>query len=172
MAFLNNPNVFRAEQGAKKTLSGFRAFILRGNVVDLAVGIMIGAAFTGVVNALVTDVITPIIPAGTTSLGAFQTLVPYTHKPIMWGVFIEAVISFLILAFVIYFFVVVPVNTMVARYKPKENEVAPTTKDCPYCYSSVNIMATRCAYCTSPLPPPQAPQPPQQPQPAPMPQRG
>ncbi len=159
MAFFNNPNVNRVEQGAKKTLSGFRAFILRGNVVDLAVGIMIGAAFTGVVNALVNDVITPIIPAGTTSLGALQTAVPYTHKFIQWGVFIEAVISFLILAFVIYFFIVVPVNTMVARYKPKENEVTPTTRDCPYCYSSVNIQATRCAFCTSPLPPLQPAQP-------------
>jgi large conductance mechanosensitive channel len=166
MAFFNNPNVNRMEQGAKKTLGGFRAFILRGNVVDLAVGIMIGAAFTGVVSALVTDIITPIIPAGNTSLGFLKYPAPFTGKPILLGTFIEAVISFLILAVVIYFFIIVPVNAMVARYKPKENEVAPTTKDCPYCLSSVNIMASRCAYCTSPLPPPQ------QAQSAPPPQRG
>jgi large conductance mechanosensitive channel len=165
MAFFNNPNVTGVEQRAKKTLGGFRTFILRGNVVDLAVGIMIGAAFTGVVNALVTDIITPIIPVGNTSLGFLQTQVLYTHKSILWGGFIEAIISFLILALVIYFFIVQPVNTLVARYKPKENEVAPTTRDCPYCLSSINIMATRCAYCTSPLPPLQ------QPQPAPPPQR-
>ena len=159
MAFFNNPNVNRMEQGAKKTLGGFRAFILRGNVVDLAVGIMIGAAFTAVVSALVTDIITPAIPVGSTSLGGIQYTVPYTHKPILLGTFLEAVISFLILAFVIYFFIVLPVNALVARYKPKQNEVTPTTKDCPYCYNSVNIMATRCGYCTSPLPPPQQPQP-------------
>jgi large conductance mechanosensitive channel len=166
MAFFNNPNVNRMEQGAKKTLGGFRTFILRGNVVDLAVGIMIGAAFTAVVSGLVTDIITPIIPVGKTSLGSLQYPAPGTGKPILYGAFIQAVISFLILALVIYFLVVLPVNALVARYKPKENEVAPTTRDCPYCLSSVNIMATRCAYCTSPLPPPQ------QAQPAPPPQRG
>ena len=166
MAFFNNPNVNRMEQGAKKTLGGFRTFILRGNVVDLAVGIMIGAAFTSVVTGLVTDIITPIIPIGKTSLGSLQYAAPGTGKPILYGAFIQAVISFLILAFVIYFLVVLPVNALVARYKPKENEVAPTTRDCPYCLSSINIMATRCAYCTSPLPPPQPAQP------APPPQRG
>jgi large conductance mechanosensitive channel len=83
----------------------------------------------------------------------------------MYGAFINTVITFLIVAVVIYFFVVQPVNAMVARYKPKENEVAPTTKDCPYCLSSVNIMASRCAYCTSPLPPPQQAQPAPPPQP-------
>jgi large conductance mechanosensitive channel len=166
MAFFNNPNVNRMEQGAKKTLGGFRTFILRGNVVDLAVGIMIGAAFTAVVSGLVTDIITPVIPIGNTSLGGITYTVPYTHKQMLIGTFIEAIISFLILALVIYFFIVMPVNALVARYKPKENEVAPTTRDCPYCLSSINIMATRCAYCTSPLPPPQ------QAQPAPPPQRG
>ena len=138
---------------ARGTLSGFQAFILRGNVVDLAVGIMIGAAFSGVVNALVTDVITPLIPAGASSLSALQ-IPTYTHKPILLGTFIEAVISFLILAFVIYFFIVKPVNALMARFKPKEVEAPPTTRDCPYCLSSVPVHATRCAYCTSPLPPP------------------
>jgi large conductance mechanosensitive channel len=135
------------------TLSGFKAFILRGNVVDLAVGIMIGAAFSGVVNALVTDIITPLIPVGTASLSGLQ-IPTYTHKPIMLGIFIEAVISFLILALVIYFFIVKPVNALMAHYKPKEVEAPPTTRDCPYCLSSVPVQATRCAYCTSPLPPP------------------
>ena len=175
MAFFNDPNVNRIGQGAKKTLGGFKAFILRGNVVDLAVGIMIGAAFSGVVTALVNDIITPVIPAAGSSLGSLQQLAPVTHQYIKYGAFIQAVISFVILAIVIYFFVVLPVNALVARYKPKEHEVAPTTRDCPYCLSSINIMATRCAYCTSPLPPPQQAQPappPQQAQPAPPPQRG
>lgn len=165
MAFFNNPNVGRVEQGAKKTLSGFRAFILRGNVVDLAVGIMIGAAFSAVVNALVSDVVTPLIPVPGNSLSTVFIKIPWTGGKVLVGTFINAILTFLILAAVIYFFVVQPVNAMVARYKPKENEVAPTTRDCPYCFSSVNIMATRCAYCTSPLPPPQ------QAQPAPAPQR-
>src|SRR5437764_5766234 len=111
MAFLDNPNVHKAEKATVGVLSGFKAFILRGNVVDLAVGIMIGVAFSGVVNALVTDVITPLIPAGNTSLGglAFKA---YTGKQVLVGAFIEAVISFLILALVIYFFVVKPVNRL------------------------------------------------------------
>jgi large conductance mechanosensitive channel len=165
MAFFNNPNVTGVEQRAKKTLSGFQTFILRGNVVDLAVGIMIGAAFSSIVTALVSDVITPLIPVPGNSLSNVFITVQWTGSRVLIGTFINAIITFLILAAVIYFFVVQPVNVLVARYKPKENEVAPTTRDCPYCLSSINIMATRCAYCTSPLPPLQ------QPQPAPPPQR-
>lgn len=166
MAFFNNPNVTGVEQRAKKTLSGFQTFILRGNVVDLAVGIMIGAAFSGVVTGLVNDIITPLVPVSNTSLLKWTVgPAPWTKTPVLIGPFINTIIEFLILALVIYFFIVQPVNALVARYKPKENEVAPTTRDCPYCLSSINIMATRCAYCTSPLPPLQ------QPQPAPPPQR-
>ncbi len=174
MAFFNNPNVTGVEQRAKKTLSGFQTFILRGNVVDLAVGIMIGAAFSGVVTALVSDVITPLIPITGNSLSTVSIKIPWTGSKVLIGTFINTLITFLILAAVIYFFVVQPVNRLVARYKPKEQEVAPTTRDCPYCLSSINIMATRCAYCTSPLPPLQQAQPappPQQAQAAPPPQR-
>jgi len=171
MAFFNNP----VEQRAKKTLSGFQAFILRGNVVDLAVGIMIGVAFSSVINGLVNYVITPLIPVTNTSLQKWTIgPVPWTKTPVQIGPFINTIITFLILAVIIYFFVVLPVNALVARYKPKENEAAPTTRDCPYCLSSINIMATRCAYCTSPLPPLQQAQPappPQQAQGAPPPQR-
>jgi large conductance mechanosensitive channel len=159
MAFFNNPNVTGMEQRAKKTLSGFQTFILRGNVVDLAVGIMIGAAFSTIVTAFVSDVITPLIPVLGNNLSTVSIPVSWTGGKVLIGTFINAIITFLILAAVIYFFVVQPVNALVARYKPKENEVAPTTRDCPYCLSSVNIMATRCAYCTSPLPPPQQAQP-------------
>ena len=138
------------------TLGGFRAFILRGNVVDLAVGIVIGAAFTSVVNGLVSDIITPLIPVSNTNFADLTVSLPY-HSTLKIGAFINAVISFLIVAAVVYFFVVRPVNTLMARFKPKEVQVPPATRDCPYCLSSVPLMATRCAYCTSALPPPNQP---------------
>jgi len=150
----NNPTVSGAEKRAGNLLSGFRAFILRGNVVDLAVGIVIGAAFTTVVNGFVSDIITPLIPVYKGSLATAFWTVPYTNAKLQYGAFINAIISFLIVAFVVYFFVVRPVNTLMAFYKPKEVQAPPTTRDCPYCLSSVPLMATRCAYCTSPLPPP------------------
>lgn len=165
MAFFNNPTVSGVGQRTRKTLGGFQTFILRGNVVDLAVGIMIGAAFSGVINSLVSNVITPLIPVPGNSLANVYWTVPWTHSKLQLGAFINAVIAFLILAIVVYFFIVRPVNALVSRYKPKENEVAPATRDCPYCLSSNHLMATRCAYCTSPLPPP----PVQTAQPAPLP---
>ncbi|HXZ05741.1 MAG TPA: large conductance mechanosensitive channel protein MscL [Ktedonobacteraceae bacterium] len=160
MAIWNNQTVTGAEHRAKETLSGFKAFILRGNVVDLAVGIMIGAAFTAVVNGLVGDIITPLIPLPTGSLATLVWHPPYNPKAtVNIGAFINVVITFLILAFVIYFFIVEPVNALMKRYKPKESEAPPTTRDCPYCLNSVPLMATRCGFCTSPLPPPQQPAP-------------
>lgn len=160
-SILNNPNVRGVEKRAGGWLKGFRDFILRGNVVDLAVGIVIGAAFTSVVNGFVSDIITPLIPAGKTGLsGAFYVL-PFTGGKLLYGAFINSVISFLIVALVIYFFVVRPVNALMALYKKGQPENI-TTKDCPYCLSSVPLQATRCAYCTSQLPPvqQQAPAPP------------
>src|SRR5437867_6481635 len=110
MAFWENPNVQRVETGALGALSGFKAFILRGNVVDLAVGIMIGAAFSAVVSSLVGDIITPLIPGAGKSLANLSYHIGYTGGTLQVGHFINAVISFLILALVIYFFVVRPVN--------------------------------------------------------------
>ena len=162
----NNSTVTGAEKRVGSWLSGFRTFILRGNVVDLAVGIVIGAAFTAVVNGLVSDVITPLIPVPGGSLTNWKWHPPYNPNPNAFlnvGTFINAIITFLIVAFVIYFFVVRPVNALTERFKPKETPAAPTTRDCPYCLSSIPLMATRCAYCTSPLPPPnQTPAPAQQ----------
>src|SRR2546430_4774760 len=159
MAIWNNQTVSGVGHQAKATLSGFKAFILRGNVVDLAVGIMIGAAFTAVVNGLVSNIITPLIPLPTGSLATVVWHPPYNPKAtVNIGAFINVVITFLILAFVIYFFIVRPVNALMQRYKPKDTEAPPATRDCPYCLNSVPLMATRCGYCTSPLPPP----PPQQ----------
>ena len=131
-------------------LNGFRSFILRGNVVDLAIGIVIGAAFGAVVTALVSDFITPIIAAigGKPDFGALYFTV--NGSKFAYGHFINAVISFLIIAAAVYFLVVVPVNKLMARYKPTAEEPTPT-KDCPHCLSSIPAAATRCAFCTAEL---------------------
>ncbi len=156
MAMWNNKTVAGVGHQAKETLSGFQAFILRGNVVDLAVGIMIGAAFTAVVNGLVSNIITPLIPLPNGSLATLSWHPPYNPKAaVNIGAFINVLITFLILAFVIYFFIILPMNALMKHYKPKATEAPPTTRDCPYCLNSVPLMATRCGYCTSPLPPPQ-----------------
>ncbi len=158
---LNNPTVSQVGKRAKGTLNDFQQFILRGNVVDLAVGIIIGAAFGTVVTTLVKDIITPLIPASNTGLSGLGIKIGYTGGTMAIGDFINAVIAFLIIALVVFFFVVRPVNTLMNLHKSKE-PAAPTTRDCPFCLSSVPIQATRCAYCTSQLPsvvpPPPAPQ--------------
>ena len=160
MAIWNNQAVSGAGHQAKKTLTGFQAFILRGNVVDLAVGIMIGAAFTAVVNGLVSNIITPLIPLPTGSLATLVWHPPYNPTAtVNVGAFINVLITFFILALVIYFFIVQPMNAFMNHYKPKESEVPSATRDCPYCLNSVPLMANRCGFCTSPLPPPQQPAP-------------
>src|SRR2546421_12915557 len=116
MAIWNNQTVSGVGHQAKETLSGFKAFILRGNVVDLAVGIMIGVAFTAVVNGLVGDIITPLIPLPTGSLASLVWHPPYNPKAtVNIGAFINVVITFIILALVIYFFIVRPVNALMER---------------------------------------------------------
>ncbi len=133
------------------TLGDFRKFILRGNVVDLAVGIVIGAAFTAVINALVADLITPLI--GLVGIPDFSNLAQtVNHNTFKWGAVINAVISFLITAAVVYFLVVKPVNALTDRFTPHKDET-PTTRECPFCLSTVPLRATRCAYCTAQLPP-------------------
>jgi large conductance mechanosensitive channel len=140
-------------------VDGFRKFVLRGNVVDLAVGIVIGAAFGAVVNAFVTGVITPIVGlAGSQNFDKLgvclkgscptdpKTGIPTGHV-LLYGSVLTALLSFLILAAVIYFFVVKPLNRLMERYKT-EPEVAQTTKECPECLSSIPIAAVRCAFCT------------------------
>src|SRR5262249_35071800 len=144
----------RLGQGAMRTLGGFRTFILRGNVVDLAIGIVIGAAFTSVVNALVKDIITPLIPVPKGNLST-ATWHIWGDITLLYGDFLNAIISFLIVAAVLYFFVVQPVNSLIKLYKPKATEIHPT-RDCPYCIQPVNIKATRCPFCTSNLPEEQA----------------
>ncbi len=151
----------RGFRAGLSTMGDFQKFILRGNVVDLAVGVVIGAAFNTVVQAFVKDIISPLIPGGKN--GLFSSVIPLPYGPgLAVGDLINTILSFLIIAAVVYFFVVKPVNALQDGYNrlhPKKEE-APTTRDCPYCLSTVPLMATRCAYCTSPLPPAnmQAPQ--------------
>lgn len=160
MIVRNNPAVSGAGKRALGVLDEFKTFILRGNVVDLAVGIMIGAAFSGVVQALVKDLITPLIPAPSTSgLSSFAPVIPGIGTKLLVGDFLNAMISFLILALVVFFFVVKPVNALVARFKPKETPGAPTTRECPFCLSTIPLKATRCAYCTAQISPVEEPAP-------------
>ena len=130
----------------------FRDFILRGNVVDLAVGIIIGAAFGAVVTAFVKDLVTPLIAA----IGGqpdFSTIGFTINKSrFLVGDFINAFIAFLIIALVVFFFVVRPVNALMNRRKT-ETPVDPMTRECPYCMSSIPIRATRCAFCTQEVSP-------------------
>jgi large conductance mechanosensitive channel len=131
-------------------LSGFKKFILRGNVVDMAVGVVIGAAFGGVITALTKDLLTPFIAAlvGKQDFSYLGFTIRGTPFPV--GDFINAVISFLLVAVAVYFFVVVPVNALVARMNRGETPPDPTTKKCSECLSEIPIDARRCAHCTQP----------------------
>ena len=134
----------------KDTFKGFKEFILRGNVVDLAVGVVIGAAFGSIVNALVKDLITPLVGAIFKS-DDFATLAfTINGSKFMYGDFLNALISFVIIALVVYFFVVIPVNLLISRMR-KEPPLDPTTKKCPECLSEISKDAKRCAFCTQPV---------------------
>jgi large conductance mechanosensitive channel len=130
--------------------SEFRAFVLRGNVIDLAVAVVVGAAFGAVVTSLVENIITPLIAAigGQPDFSALSFTI--NNSVFNIGLFLNALISFLIIAFVIFFLVVKPMNSLMARYKPSAEEPTPT-KECPFCMSSVPVGATRCPFCTSEL---------------------
>jgi len=150
----------------KVMLKDFKSFIMRGNVVDLAVGIIIGAAFGAIVTSLVKDVIMPPIGLFLSGIDFASLMVilkegatpgPYVDPAaataagavtINYGTFLLTIISFLIIAAVVFFFVIRPLARMKA---PKEAPapVAPSTKECPFCYSSVPLKATRCPHCTS-----------------------
>ncbi|MGC9292367.1 MAG: large conductance mechanosensitive channel protein MscL [Acidobacteriaceae bacterium] len=132
-------------------LKGFRDFILRGNVVDLAVAVVIGAAFTSIVNSLVGDLINPLM-AAILKKPDFSYLVLHLHGGVIkYGNFLNAVIAFLIVAATIYFGVVLPLNKLVARLKGPAAAAAPSTKTCPECLSEVPLAARRCAHCAQPI---------------------
>ena len=132
-------------------MKGFKQFMLRGNVLDLAVAVVMGAAFGAVVTALVKDLITPFIAAlvGKPDFSAIVFMVHGSKFPL--GDFINALFSFVMIGSAVYFFVVLPVNSLMARMARGEAAPDPTTKACPECLSEVPIGARRCAHCASPL---------------------
>lgn len=131
-------------------INDFKAFLLRGNVVDLAVAVVIGVAFGAVVDALVADLITPLIAAlfGQPDFSALDFTI--NDSTFRYGDFINKVVSFVTIAAAVFFLVVVPVNALMARAK-KEPPADPATKRCPECLSDVPVGARRCAFCTSQL---------------------
>lgn len=131
-------------------LKGFRQFLLRGNVVDMAVGVVIGAAFGAVVSSLVKDLLTPLIAAIVKQPDFNALAFTLNGSKFLYGDFLNALLSFLIVAAAVYFFVVLPINALIAR-SHKEPPADPTTKKCPECRSEIAIDAKRCAFCTSQL---------------------
>jgi large conductance mechanosensitive channel len=131
-------------------LSDFKKFVLRGNVVDLAVAVVVGAAFTAVITAFVADLLTPLIAAifGKTSFSGLYFTV--NHSKFLYGSFLNALISFLIIAVVVFFAVVIPLTALLRRLNalPAE-EPKPPTRPCPECLSDIPVEARRCAFCTS-----------------------
>ncbi len=137
-------------------LREFKAFLLRGNFVDLAVGVVIGVAFGGVVTAFVKDLITPLIAAAGAKPDFANLFFTVNRSRFLYGDFVNAVLSFVIIAVVVFFFVVVPVNRMVALSQRGQERPAPTTRECTECLSKIPLRARRCAYCASPQVPEQA----------------
>jgi large conductance mechanosensitive channel len=135
-------------------LSDFKKFVLRGNVVDLAVAVVIGAAFTAVITAFVKDFITPLIAAIFGKQDFSNLYFTVNHSQFNYGAFINALLSFLIVATVVFFAVVLPLNALMKRMNllPKD-EPEPETRECPECLSEIPVAAHRCAFCTSEVTP-------------------
>ena len=130
-------------------MSGFQKFLLRGNVVDLAVAVVIGAAFGAVVQALVKDLITPIIGAfgGIPDFSAWTFTI--NGSQFLIGDFINNVLAFIVIAFVVYYLVVLPVQHLMDRHKGETPVTPVATRECPECLSKIPIAARRCAFCTA-----------------------
>jgi large conductance mechanosensitive channel len=128
-------------------LKEFKVFLFRGNIVDLAVAVVIGIAFGAVISALVADIITPLIAAifGSHDFSALTFTI--NGSRFLYGAFINAVISFVLIAAAVFFVVVKPMNAMAARRA--KDEPAPTTRDCPECLSEIPLAAKRCRFCTA-----------------------
>jgi len=129
-------------------MKGFKQFLLRGNVVDLAVGVVIGAAFGTVVAAFVKDLLTPFIAAIVKQPDFSNLSFTINGSKFLYGEFVNALVSFLIIAAAVYFFVVLPINALIARTRKEPVPADPTTRKCPECLSEVPIQARRCAFCT------------------------
>lgn len=132
---------------------GFREFLLRGNVVDLAVAVIIGAAFTNIVNALVADLITPLIAAfgGQPDFAAITFSI--NGSQFLIGHFINTLLSFLLIAAILYFLIVAPLNRLATLRRAPSADPEASTRSCPECLSQIPIAARRCAFCTVELPP-------------------
>jgi large conductance mechanosensitive channel len=128
----------------------FKEFLLRGNLVDMAVGIVIGIAFGAVITAFVADLVTPLIAAifGKPSFSSLTFTI--NHSQFDYGAFLNALLSFVLVAIVLFFLVIKPVNALVARSR-REPPADPTTRNCPECLSEIPVAATRCAFCTTEL---------------------
>jgi large conductance mechanosensitive channel len=131
-------------------LKGFRDFVLRGNVLDLAVAVVIGAAFGAIVNSLVKDLITPLIAAIVSKPDFSYLVLNLNGAHITYGNFLNALISFLLIAVSVYFFVVLPVNTLLARMK--FTAAPPAMRACPECLTEIPVAAKRCSHCGQPVP--------------------
>ena len=132
-------------------MNGFKEFLLRGNVIDMAVGIVVGAAFGTVVSAFVKDLLTPFIAAVVRKPDFSNIAFTLNSSRFMVGDFINQLISFLIVAAAVYFFVILPMNALMARMRRGEAPPDPTTKECPECLSTIPIAARRCAHCATPI---------------------
>ncbi len=131
-------------------MKGFRTFLLRGNVIDLAIAVVIGAAFGAVVTALVKDLITPLIAAIGGKPDFSNLSFTINNSRFLYGDFINAIIAFIIIAAVIYYLIVLPFNKFMERVTPQPKKEVPT-RDCPFCLSTIPLAATRCAFCTAEL---------------------
>ena len=132
-------------------LKGFRDFVLRGNVVDLAVAVILGAAFNSIVTSLVKDVLTQLIAALVGKPDFSSVMLKVNGTPIMIGNFLNAAISFLIVASVVYFGIVLPLNKLLAKLQKPAPEAASFVKTCPECLSDIPLAARRCAHCAQPV---------------------
>lgn len=131
-------------------LKGFRDFILRGNVVDLAVAVVVGAAFTAIVNALVADIINPLIAAIVHKPDFSHMILNVNGGQVKYGDFLNAIISFLLIAASVYFLFVLPVNALLKQFQPVK-AAPPTTRPCPECLGDIPLAARRCSHCGQPV---------------------
>jgi large conductance mechanosensitive channel len=139
-------------------MKGFKQFLLRGNVVDLAVGVVVGSAFGNVVNSMVKDLLTPFIAAIVRKPDFSAISFTIRGSKFLVGDFINAIVSFVIVAAAVYYAVVLPMNALVEHMQRADKPAQPNTKKCPECLTEIPIDARRCAHCTQPVPQ-SAPQP-------------
>ncbi|MCK9485206.1 MAG: large conductance mechanosensitive channel protein MscL [Dehalococcoidia bacterium] len=134
-------------------LDEFKKFLIRGNVVDLAIGVLIGVAFKSVVDSLVADIFTPLIAAVIGEPDFSSLAITINHSQITYGNFLNAALSFVITAAVIFYLIMTPVNHLLTRLNQEEQTPEPTTRKCPFCWQEIARQASRCPACTSEVEP-------------------